>query len=240
MYVIIVGGGNVGQYLAQDLIDTDNDVVLIENDEKTADKLASHFGNDLLVIYGDGCDSSNLVEAGINQADVLVAATGLDDSNLVTCELALRVFDVGRVIARVNGPRNARVFASLCIECVSATQIIAMQIQQDGLLNSMSIAADMIDSKIIIERYHMGELKNDLEFTEQGGTYAQDIDMPPGSSIICIEGSEGREIVDPDTQIFSNDSVIYLCSKAVARQAKLALQGLCKNRLKRKVKKDDK
>ena len=81
----------------------------------------------------------------------------------------------------------------------------------------------------------MGELKNKLEFTEAGGIYAQDIDMPDGSSIICVESKARREIVGPNTEIFSGDSLICLCKKGVDSHAKVAIQRLYKAKTKRKA-----
>ena len=238
MYVVIVGGGNVGQYLAEDLIDSNNDVVIIETDEKRAESLGAYFGDYALVLCGDGCDSSILEEAGVGQAKVFVAATGLDDVNLVACEIALRVFGVNRTIARLNEPRNERIFTALGIECVSATQIIAQIIQENAFLSSISVATDLLESKIVIRRFRVGELKENLDYSEDGGIFALDIDMPDDASIICVEGTEGREVVGPDTQVFSNDNLICLCKKNSIRNVRSTLQNLCVTKSRRKAKHD--
>ena len=82
-----------------------------------------------LVIHGDGCDSKYQEDAGIRRADVFVATTGQDDDNLVSCEIAQRVFNVPRCIARVNNPKNLRIFREVGIESVSSTTLIANLIE---------------------------------------------------------------------------------------------------------------
>ena len=83
MYIIIVGGGKVGEYLANVLLNRGNSVAIIESSAKNADHLSTTLNGDALIINGDGCDSKYQEDAGIRRADVFVAATGQDDGNLV-------------------------------------------------------------------------------------------------------------------------------------------------------------
>ncbi|MDZ4167355.1 MAG: TrkA family potassium uptake protein, partial [Coriobacteriia bacterium] len=106
MYVVINGGGKVASYLARQLLERDHAVALIEKREDIAHKLASELPDGALVIHGDGCDSVYQEDAGVNRADVFVAATGDDDDNLVACQLAKVAFGVPRTVARVNNPKN--------------------------------------------------------------------------------------------------------------------------------------
>ena len=69
--------------------------------------------------------------------DVFVSTTGKDDANLVSCEIATRVFDVPRCIARVNTPKNMRIFREVGIECVSSTALIATIIEEDAMLGGI-------------------------------------------------------------------------------------------------------
>ena len=125
MYIVIAGGGKIGAYLAGVLLQSDNAVAVIEEDLDTADMLSEVLEGRYMVIHGDGCDSKYQEDAGIRRADVFVATTGQDDDNLVSCEIAQRVFNVPRCIARVNSPKNIRIFKEVGIEFVSSTSLIA-------------------------------------------------------------------------------------------------------------------
>ena len=91
MYIVIVGGGKLGAYLASTLLRGDNQVAIIEEDESVAIELSEKLDGSCLVIHGDGCSATIQEDAGANQADVFVAATGQDEDNLAACEIATRV-----------------------------------------------------------------------------------------------------------------------------------------------------
>src|SRR5450759_3881095 len=99
-YAIITGGGKIGYFLARSLINNDYEVLLLEKDLATYQRLSSDLGD--VVMRGDGCDPLVLKAAGIGRADLLVAATGDDADNLVTCQMAAHCFEGTRIIARVN------------------------------------------------------------------------------------------------------------------------------------------
>ncbi len=107
MRIAIVGGGNVGRFLAEDL-QVHHDVILFERDHHLATQLAAELH--CTVVYGDGCELATLAEAGVDHCDVVVAATGDDEDNLVVSLLAKQEFAVPRVIARVNHPKNNWLF----------------------------------------------------------------------------------------------------------------------------------
>lgn len=150
MYVVIAGGGKVGEYLATVLLESGNDVAIIEQDLETADRLSIVLEGRYLVIHGDGCDSKYQEDAGIRRADVFVAATGQDDNNLVSCEIAQRVFLVPRCIARVNNPRNSRIFREIGVESVSSTTLIAGLIEEEALMGSMSVVTSLTHGNVIL------------------------------------------------------------------------------------------
>src|SRR5206468_1222066 len=106
--VAIAGAGNVGLYIATDLKQAGHDVLLIEENPDLVARLSPTV--DVNWFTGDACEVSNLHEAGISDADVMVAATGDDEDNLVVSLLAKQEFAVPRVIARVNHPKNHWLF----------------------------------------------------------------------------------------------------------------------------------
>ena len=109
MFVIIVGGGNTGSYLAKILLDGGHTVKVIEERSAILEKLMPELPSEA-VIPGDGSSPVTLEKAGVLSAHVLAAVTGLDETNLVITSLARFEFNVPRVIARVNNPKNAWLF----------------------------------------------------------------------------------------------------------------------------------
>jgi len=119
MYIIIVGGGKLGYYLAKTLAPEKHQLVLIEEDLNLCKKIVDELSNlGVQVIHGDGTDINYLKDASIERADILIAVTGFDENNLVACQLAKNYFDVQRTIARVNNPKNINVFKQLGVDSV--------------------------------------------------------------------------------------------------------------------------
>ncbi|MCD5409547.1 MAG: NAD-binding protein [Methanocellales archaeon] len=119
MYVVIVGGGRIGSFLAKTLSDEGKQVSLVELDRDACQTLAEKL--DILIINGDGTDVKYLEDAGTEKADVFVAVTGDDKTNLISCQIAKKNFNVGRTVARVNEPKNESVFNGLGIDVVIST-----------------------------------------------------------------------------------------------------------------------
>ena len=111
MKVIIIGGGQVGSYLASLLLSNGHDIKVIEYREQIFTKLENQFPQEVL-LFGNGSDPLILEEAGIDSANVVAAVTGSDEVNLVVSTLAKMEFGVSRVVARVNNPKNAWLFNS--------------------------------------------------------------------------------------------------------------------------------
>lgn len=123
MYVIVIGGGKVGYYLARDLVDRGEEVTLVEKDGSRAEWLEGQLGS--IVMRGDGDEMGFLATTGIERADAVLAVTGDDEDNLVALQLAKKRFNVPRTVARVNNPANVDIFKALGVdEAVSATEVL--------------------------------------------------------------------------------------------------------------------
>lgn len=103
MRVVVAGAGNIGRYLSVDLASRGHDVTLIEIDPEALAKAPTE---DVTVVRGDACAPAVMERAGAREADVVVAATGDDEDNLVISLLAKQEYAVPRVLARVNHPTN--------------------------------------------------------------------------------------------------------------------------------------
>lgn len=108
MRVVVAGGGNVGHFIAADLRAGGHAVAVIEQDPAVAARKETPADVEWLV--ADACEVTALRDARVDEADVVVAATGDDEDNLVISLLAKQEFGVPRVIARVNHPKNEWLF----------------------------------------------------------------------------------------------------------------------------------
>ncbi len=100
MYVIVVGAGEVGRYVATILVDEGHDVAVIEEKEGVARDLESSL--DCLVVHGSGVNPDTLHQAGIGKADLFIAVTQVDEVNLVSAMIAGRIGQKPMTVARVR------------------------------------------------------------------------------------------------------------------------------------------
>jgi trk system potassium uptake protein TrkA len=203
VFVLVVGGGKVGYYLAKELVGSGHEVVLMEKDRARADQIADEIGS--IVIAHDGCEGKYLGEAGANRADIVAAVTGDDEDNLVICQMAKHHFDVPRTIARVNNPKNEDLFQHLGVdELISPTRMILGAIEQDIPVH---------------ELLHLGSLGgSDLELIEAPllsgspaiGRAPRDLEIPDGCSLFALV-RDGRAVpLRPDTILAEGDKVIAI------------------------------
>src|SRR3990172_8663609 len=130
MYIVIIGGGKVGFYLAKELVEANHEVLIIERNAAKCAEIQEELGE--IVMRGDGCEAAIQEQAGTGRADLLLAVTGEDEDNLVACQVARHVFNVPRMVARINNPKNELVFRKLGIDAtVSATSAIMSHIEQE-------------------------------------------------------------------------------------------------------------
>ncbi|MDR2106582.1 MAG: NAD-binding protein [Coriobacteriales bacterium] len=228
MYVVINGGGKVGEYLATKLLGNRHEVAIIEQSAKRIDQLALSLPGKALMILGDGCDSVYQADAGAGEADIFVATTGSDDVNLVSCEIASLVFGVPRVIARVNSPKNERIFRRIGIEAVSSTTVITRLIETEateGAVHAiMSIAqGDLVLTEVNIPR--RDKTAHGDEDESQGHRVA-DISLPEGSLLVAVSRGESLEIVTGSTVLHPGDAVICVSKEGVEDKVRDALLAL--------------
>lgn len=225
MYIVIAGGGKVGEYVANVLLKSGNDVAIIEESLETADRLSVILEGRYLVIHGDGCDSKYQEDAGIRRADVFVATTGQDDDNLVSCEIASRVFNVPRCIARVNSPKNLRIFREVGIECVSSTTLIANLIEEETMAGSVSVASSLTHSNVVLAEITVAHMKH---YSDDEGVRVWDIPMPDDTNIFAVSprDDDNIEVVGPDTYLYPGDTAIVAADSEVLDEARAAIRAL--------------
>jgi trk system potassium uptake protein TrkA len=147
--VIIGGGGSVGTAIALDLLDRHHDVTLMEQNVQTAERIRSMLPG-VHVMAADACEYASLAAADLRDADVIIAATGDDEDNLVISWLAKQEFGVPRVIARINNSRNEWLFnTSWGVDvAVSTPALITSLVDEAVEVGSIINLMDLADGKM--------------------------------------------------------------------------------------------
>lgn len=130
MFILLIGGGKIGYHLVRTLIAEGHEVAVVERDAQVCEAISDQFG--VMTVHGDGTVPRLLREAGAVRADVVVAVAGRDQDNLVACQIAKHMHGVQRTVARVNDPRNDRLFAMLGVDArISVTALVARLIDAE-------------------------------------------------------------------------------------------------------------
>lgn len=203
MFVIIVGGGQVGATLASLLIDEGDRIKIVDNRKSRIAELEKEISPELL-IYGSGSDPQVLELAGIHEADVLAAITGSDETNLVICSLARDEFNVPRIISRVNNVKNKWLFTpQMGIDiALDQSEILAHLIAEE-----MSMGDLITLLKIGKGRYSLVEEKVDPE-SDANGKMIGELDIPKQALITAI--IRKGELISPEesTILYSGDEIV--------------------------------
>ena len=130
MNAIIIGGGKIGYHLTGTLIEKGYHVSVIEESKEVCRQFANEL--DVSIIRGDGTVASILEEAGIKKADCVIAVTGRDEDNLVVCQMAKKLYNIKKTIAKVNNPKNEEPLKRLGVDIVlNSTDYISAQLERE-------------------------------------------------------------------------------------------------------------
>jgi trk/ktr system potassium uptake protein len=204
MYVLIAGGGKVGANLTRSLLRAGNEVTLIEQNAYRYHKLEVEFEHQ--VIRGDATELFVLERAGIKRPpDLLVAATGDDEDNIVICQIAREKYGVEKVIARINDPRNQPYFDLLGISpTVSATgsimALIEHEVPEHGLIHLLELRKENLE---------IVEVTIDKGSACEGKRIAA-VRLPEGARVISVVRDGKAEIADSETQLEAGDQVLAI------------------------------
>ncbi|HVM34923.1 MAG TPA: TrkA family potassium uptake protein [Actinomycetota bacterium] len=206
MRIAIVGAGNVGGYVAKDLHDRGNDVTLIEQSSAVVESLRDELP--LNWVVGDACEMHTLDAAVLTSCDVVVAATGDDEDNLVISLLAKQEFTVPRVVARVNHPDNAWLFTE--------SWGVDVAVSTPHLLTALVEEAVSVGDLVRLLQLEQGKVAL-LEVTlasdsPADGKTVGDLAMPPDCTLVAI--IRDRHVITPkkETPLSAGDEVLALAS----------------------------
>ena len=203
MYIIIVGAGKVGYFLAKRLAGNKHTIGIVDKDKTVCEEIAKEI--EALVIVGDGCEPRVLEEAGIERADVVAAVTGDDEDNMIVCQLAKERFGIQRTVGRVNNPDNEHTFSELGIDVpVDSTKIIAKIIEEEVSFSDFVNLMSFKRGKLAIVRL---DLPEDSPVINKE---VKDVQLPLDSVLVSIV--RGEEVIVPkgDTVLCAGDDVIAL------------------------------
>lgn len=215
MFVIVVGGGKTGAQLAVQLLAEGYRVRVIEARPAVVERLKQELPADALMV-GDGSSPGVLEAAGIEQANVLAAVTGDDDANLVVTSLARFEFNVPRIIARINNPKNAWLFTpEMGVDvAINQADLLAKLIAEE-----MSLGDMMTLLKLRKGEYSIVEEKVDPTAIAVGKA-VRELALPEACNLVAVIRKGQLIVPHGDTVLQPVDEVLAIVHAAQA--AKLA------------------
>jgi trk system potassium uptake protein TrkA len=211
--VIIVGGGEVGTYLASLLLAGNHRVRVLEVRQEEIPRLQRDLSVEVVVL-GNGTDPTVLEAVGIHRADVMAAVTGTDETNLVVTSLARFEFNVPRTIARVHTPKNAWMFTPAMGVDVALNQadLLAHLITEE-----MSLGDMMTLLKLRKGQYSLVE-ERVAPAAVAAGKAVRDLNLPP-ECVVAAVIREGQLLIPrADLVLRSADEVLALVHASQAGQ----------------------
>ncbi|MGX2969054.1 Trk system potassium transporter TrkA [Ursidibacter sp. B-7004-1] len=228
MKIIILGAGQVGATLAENLVNDDNDITIIDDDHSRLGKLQDK--HDLQVLKGNAASPRVLREAGASDADLLVAVTNSDESNMIACQIAYTLFNIPTKIARIRNPDYVRerdvLFNNdvLPIDHIIAPELLVTQeilrlIDYPGALQIAHFANDLV-SLVSVKAYYGGPLV--------GYPISALTDHLPHieTRIVSIFRQEKAFVPQGSTIIEAGDEVFFICATPHIKAVMAELQRL--------------
>jgi trk system potassium uptake protein len=207
MRVVIAGGGAVGRHLAADLAERDHHVLLIEQDPAVASRIPE-WAPGVEVLLGDACEPWVLEKAVLAAADVVVAATGDDEDNLVMSLLSKQEFGVPRVLARVNHPRNEWLFTEQwgVDDAVSPPHILTSLVEEAVSVGDLVRLLRLERGKVALVELRLPK------DSPNAGRPLYELRLPPESAIVAVIRDGHVVIPVPETVLASGDEILALAA----------------------------
>ena len=222
MRVVIVGGGNVGTFMAEELAKAEHEVVLVEVDPDRVRQMEA-IGEPAGVrwLNADGCEVSDLGRADVERADVVAAVTGDDEDNLVISLLAKQEFAVPRVVARINNPKNEWMFNEMWGVDVS--------VSTPHLLTALVEEAVSVGSLVRLLSFEGGKARL-VEVTLAPDSPAADkeiatLGFPRDSTVVAILRKDHVVVPRGDTPVLAGDEVLVLVTESSEDTVRQLLTG---------------
>ncbi len=228
MKIIILGAGQVGGTLAENLVGENNDITVVDKSSERLRELQDKY--DLRVVQGFACHPDTLREAGAQDADMLVAVTSSDETNMVACQIAFTLFNTPNRIARIRSPEylkeKDRLFLS---DAIPVDHLIAPEelvtgyierlIEYPGALQVASFAENKV-SLVAVKAYYGGPLVGNA-------LSALRSHMPHIDTRVAAIFRQGRPIRPQGTTVIeADDEVFFVAASNNIRSVMSKLQRL--------------
>jgi trk system potassium uptake protein TrkA len=219
MRIAIAGAGNVGRYVAKDLKQRGHEVVVIEQNKDLVDSLRNDY--DVNWVVGDACELHTLDTVVLSSCEVMVAATGDDEDNLVIALLAKQEFAVPRVVARVNHPDNSWLFTETwgVDIAVSTPQLLTSLVEEAVSVGDLVRLLDLEKGKVSLLEVRLAEGSPAV------GKTVGALKMPPDCTVVAVVRDQHVIAPMPDTPLHVDDEVLALASNEAESDLKAALTG---------------
>jgi trk system potassium uptake protein TrkA len=220
MRVAIAGAGNVGWFIARELVANDHDVLLLEKVPEVAARLDKVPGIELRV--ADACEVNSLRDAKVDTCDVVVAATGDDEDNLVISLLSKQEFAVPRVIARVNHPKNHWLF--------NESWGVDLSVSTPHLITALVDEAVSVGRLVRLFQLEGGQVRlvevTLAENAPVAGQPIRDIQVPRDATLVAIVRDDHVLFARGDTMLYPGDEVLALVTTESEESVRQLLTGL--------------
>jgi trk system potassium uptake protein len=219
MRVGIAGAGAVGLFIANDLNAAGHDVLLIEQQPGVKERAITEPGVEWFI--GDACEVSSLREAGLEKCEVVVAATGDDEDNLVVSLLAKTEFAVPRVIARVNNPKNEWLF--------NENWGVDLSVSTPHLITALVEEAVEVGRLVRILQFERGQARLvEVTLAEDSGVVDRaisEIDLPRDATFVAIVRDEHVVMPRGDSVFEAGDEVLAMVTPDSEEEVRRILTG---------------
>ena len=207
MKVAIAGAGKVGQYIAADLVEHGHEVIILEQNSdvirRDSGKVACTW------IHADACEPFELQGIGLDTCDVMVAATGDDEDNLVVSLLAKQEYAIPRVLARVNHPKNEWLFTSQwgVDAAVSPPHILTAMVEEAVTVGDLVRLLRLEGGRVSIVEMTLPD------GSPNNGRALFELRLPADSAIVAILREGHVVIPQPETVLAAGDEVVALTAQ---------------------------
>lgn len=219
MRVVVTGAGNVGRHLANDLRLRGHEITVIDQDPGVVDRARKEAAAGVDVILGDACEPWVLDKADLATCDVLVAATGDDEDNLVTSLLAKQEYGVPRVVARVNHPKNEWLFTSQWGVDVpmSPPHILTALVEEAVTSGDLVRLLKLEGGQVTLVEVTINES------SPMAGRPLYELRLPQDSAVVAILRGGHVVIPQPETQLVAGDEIMAIATPEVEEAIRSAL-----------------
>ena len=204
MNVIVIGGGKVGFYLCKTLLEHGHQPLIIEKNKRTCEYASTQL---------------DIPTINASRSDAVIAVTGLDQDNLISCQLAKEIFHVPKTVARVNNPKNAAVMKKLGVDIpISSTDNIARLLERE---------VDTARIKALLSLNRGEASLNELQIPDNyplSGKRLFELDIPEDAVLAAIFRDDKLIIPRGNAQIMSGDKVLVIAKDRVLHELSTALK----------------